>query len=215
MIVAKLVVGAALLAPWIWCMSCATASVLDHRAEPETGEARDQVAPGKSHLLLTGIEEHDGRRTFHLILADYLVGRPVGQGMPFTLTEMHGTGVATTPLEERRQLQPVPADASPIELIRVLDAAEAERRLPPPSDVPTAVAVHPVVNRSLVDVEFWYRDRDGTLRPGSVAIQPILPTHTPFGEHLYALNLVWSVPVDVVMIGGLVIVLPFIALAAH
>ncbi len=215
MIAAKLVVGAALLGPWIWCMSCATASVLDHRAEPEIGEARDQVAPGKSHLLLTGIEEHDGRRTFHLILADYLVGRPVGQGMPFTLTELHGKGVATTPLEERRQLQPIPVDATPIEIIRVVDAADAERRLPLASEVPTAVAVHPAVNRSQVDVEFWYRDRDGSLRPGQVGIQPILPAFVPFKERLYALNLAWSVPVDVVMIGSLVIVLPFIALVAH
>lgn len=214
MIVTKLLVGAALLGPWVWCMSCATASVLDHRAEPETGEARDQVATGKSHLVLTGIEEHEGRRTFHLILADYLVGRPVGQGMPFTLTEqLRKDEVATALLQEGRQLEPVPADATPIALIYVDDLSEAERKLPAASDVPSAVAVHAIVNHSLVDVDFWYRDRDGSVRPGRAVIQPILPSHIPFAQRLYALNLVWSVPADVVMIGGLVIVLPFIALA--
>lgn len=202
MITMKLVLGVMLIGTWVWFMGCLapdnTAKMIQ-RAPQKIYDVAHEVAPGHAHLLLEQVSEENGTRTYDLMLADYLVGRPVGQGMRFSLEEKQD-GVFASAITEV-EMMPVKSTATPIRILHVRDRTAAEQALPPTVRVPATVAVLSVLNKQCVEVTFWYRDVAGQVREGKTTIAPQLNAFTSWTENLRFLNLLWTMPTDVLYVG--------------
>lgn len=198
----KFMLGLTLIGAWVWFMGCLapcnTAMMLDRKPPTELSLAHE-VAPGKAHLLLEQVTDETGTRTYDLMLVDYLVGRPAGQGMRFSLTEKSDEVWATTITET--ELQPVKPTATAIRILYVADRLAAEKALPPTERNPEAVAVHAVLGERDVEVTFWYRDAAGQVREGRTSITPKFTAFIPWTYHARVANVVWTLPADAALAG--------------
>jgi hypothetical protein len=208
------VLTAALLIPWIASLSCASASLMDGYPRKQYQPITEEVAPGKARVYLTRVETHNGQQVFHLLLADALVGRPLGQGMPFTVTESAGKTARIT-ISEPAGLQVVPVGATPIAVLPRDGAVPPEQMLPPTLDVPRTVVIQTTYLDQSAEIHFWYRDRLGLVQQGEAEIRPNLTGFTPWTEHLKPVGLVVTVPVDIVLCAGAIVLAPFVIISSH
>lgn len=198
----KFMLGITLIGAWVWFMGCLapfnTAMMLDRDPQMKISLAHE-VAPGKARLLLEQVIDEQGVRTYDLMLVDYLVGRPTGQGMRFSLTEKSDAVWATAITEA--ELQPVKPTATPINILHVVDLQAADHALPPTVGNPEAVAVHAVLGERDVEVTFWYRDVAGQVREGRTSITPKFTAFIPWTHHARVANVVWTLPADAALAG--------------
>ena len=193
----KFMLGLTLIGAWVWFMGCLapcnTAMMLDRDPQKKISLAHE-VAPGKAHLLLEQVIDEHGVRTYDLMLVDYLVGRPTGQGMRFSLTEK--SDYVWMPSITESELQPVKRTATAIRILYVADRLAAEQALPPTVRNPEAVAVHAVLGERDVEVTFWYRDVAGQVREGRTSITPKFTAFIPWTHHARVANVLWTLPAD-------------------
>ena len=191
-----------------------------------------EVQPHAAKLYLLEITQQEGgRQRFELMLADYFVGKPTGYGVPFILEECReGYGQMRASLYgNHASPQVVPPTATLISLLHLPDslpevaagATQEQRELAavdallPKVARPDSVVVRSIYSDRIVFAEFWYRDAQGSVRSGRCELVPHL-TETEYNtvaSVLWPLHLVWTIPVDVVIVAGMVVIAPFFILA--
>ena len=225
----RLLILVPMLGLWIGSTSCVTSAVLRPHPDGYRTPVTAEVKPQSAKLYITGIHTDDtGRRCFQVMLADYLVGHPAGQGLSFEVTETPANELMQVRLSDGMATHPVPPRATPIQILdfpiqegpirdlRTWEDQQAARLLPAlTSDLPNAVMATSTYNDDRIFISFWYRDPQGGVRSGMVSLVFNNTWHTSAKGYLNNLNVVWTVPADVVVTAGVVVacvlILPVLA----
>ncbi len=208
-----------------WGIGCACFPIFTPRVNERSaalrGTVSDEVAPSNARLFITKVDHTSTGKVYHLVLKDYLNGRPENTGLVFDYEEGSNKVVKVV---EKADLKPVEADGHYVNILRRTSYSKDKNKdkindllLTDKDGLPINILVEPIWNKDIIALTFRYRDHEDHIREGKWELIPQHVRRHPILAELNKFSYIVSVPADaVVIVGGwsaFIVAVPFILVA--